>query len=313
MTSRGMDVSAYQETQDWKKLKANGLAFAFAKASEGMHGRDKHFAGHIKGIRSAGLVPGAYHFGWPAQDVLKEIANYTEAVRPYATKGFTHWLDLERYSDGRNYGGKSAGYIRSWATVWVDHVKLAFPGQKVGVYTSGSDLEHEHYPANSDALWYPAYPGTRVDTYLEAEKAARPVPSGHRPLIWQFTSNPATGPNLDLNLCYLTAAELRVWSGLDAPIPAPAKPKYEPFPGGTWFHQGRKSKIVAAMHDRLVAVGCNRYKSSKNKDIIGSGDVASYEAWQRKYNKDHHKGWTGTALKWPPGKETWDALRVPNV
>ena len=67
------------------------------------------------------------------------------------------------------------------------------------------------------------------------------------------------------------------------------------------------------MHDRLVAVGCNRYTSTANKDVIGSGDVASYEAWQRKYNTDHHKGWTGSALKWPPGRETWDALHVPNV
>ncbi|TXJ75428.1 endolysin [Streptomyces lavendulae] len=89
--------------------------------------------------------------------------------------------------------------------------------------------------------------------------------------------------------------------------PAPAKPKYEPFPGAGWFTTGRKSPIVAAMHDRLVAVGCNRYQSSTNKDVIGSGDVASYEAWQRKC------GYTGVAATWPPGKATWDKLQVPNV
>jgi len=98
-----------------------------------------------------------------------------------------------------------------------------------------------------------------------------------------------------------------------ASTPTPPKPRYEPFPGASWFVMGRKSPIVAAMHDRLVAVGCGRYQSSKNKDVIGSGDVASYEAWQRRYNSTHHKGWTGSALKWPPGKETWDALKVPNV
>ncbi|MFE9865855.1 peptidoglycan-binding protein [Streptomyces sp. NPDC005506] len=87
--------------------------------------------------------------------------------------------------------------------------------------------------------------------------------------------------------------------------------KYEPFPGAAWFRAGRKSAIVARMHDRLVAVGCNRYASSKNKDTIGSGDVASYEAWMAKYNRDHKKGWSGSALKWPPGKETWAALHVP--
>lgn len=91
------------------------------------------------------------------------------------------------------------------------------------------------------------------------------------------------------------------------PTPAPApKPavKYEPFPGAAWFTVGRKSPIVAAMHDRLVAVGCSRYQSSVNKDVIGSGDEASYEAWQEK---------CGFPGDWPPGKTTWDLLKVPNV
>lgn len=87
------------------------------------------------------------------------------------------------------------------------------------------------------------------------------------------------------------------------PAPKPAV-KYEPFPGAAWFVMGRKSPIVAAMHDRLVAVGCNRYRSSANKDVIGSGDKASYEAWQRK---------CGFPGDWPPGKTTWDKLRVPNT
>lgn len=87
----------------------------------------------------------------------------------------------------------------------------------------------------------------------------------------------------------------------------PAKPKYEPFPGAAWFKTGRKSPIVLAMRKRLIAVGCNRYKSSTDPDTIGSGDKASYEAWQRKC------GFTGKSAEWPPGKTTWDALKVPNV
>ncbi|MDX3759356.1 peptidoglycan-binding protein [Streptomyces sp. AK02-04a] len=87
-------------------------------------------------------------------------------------------------------------------------------------------------------------------------------------------------------------------------VPVKPSPKYEPFPGADWFSMGRKSPIVAAMHDRLVAVGCNHYQSSTNKDVIGSGDEASYEAWQRKC------GYPGD---WPPGKTTWDLLKVPNV
>ncbi|MFJ2676409.1 N-acetylmuramoyl-L-alanine amidase [Streptomyces sp. NPDC087525] len=87
----------------------------------------------------------------------------------------------------------------------------------------------------------------------------------------------------------------------------PAKSKLEPFPGAAWFVTGRKSPIVLAMRKQLIAVGCNRYQSTKNPDVIGSGDKASYEAWQRKC------GYSGADATWPPGKTTWDKLQVPNV
>lgn len=105
------------------------------------------------------------------------------------------------------------------------------------------------------------------------------------------------------------------WGGVpEAAITrVPAGPRYEPFPGSAFFILGRRSPIIAAMHDRLVAVGCDRYASSLNRDMIGPGDVRSYECWQREYNHQHNKGWSGNALLWPPGRETWDALAVPNV
>lgn len=95
------------------------------------------------------------------------------------------------------------------------------------------------------------------------------------------------------------------WPAFPAvPVTPPTKPKYEPFPGAAWFSMGRTSPIVTAMHDRLVAVDCGKYKSSANKNVIGSGDKASYEAWQKK---------CGFPGDWPPGKTTWDLLKVPNV
>lgn len=88
--------------------------------------------------------------------------------------------------------------------------------------------------------------------------------------------------------------------------PTPVTPTYEPFPGASFFVAGRRSPIIAAMHKRLVAVGCGRYQSSANADVWGSGDVASYAAWQR------HLGYTGTDANGIPGKTSWDTLKVPN-
>ncbi|MCR8574663.1 peptidoglycan-binding protein [Streptomyces sp. Isolate_219] len=87
----------------------------------------------------------------------------------------------------------------------------------------------------------------------------------------------------------------------------PPKAKYEPFPGGDFFRSGRRSPVIAAMHKRLVAEGCNRYQSSANADVWGSGDERSYAAWQRKC------GYSGTSADGVPGKASWDKLRVPNV
>lgn len=205
-TSRGMDVSAYQGTQDWAALRNAGVVFAFAKASEGQHSRDSRFDTHIAGIIKAGLIPGGYHFAWPAQDVKAEAANYIGAVRPYAGRGFTHWLDLERYSDGRNYGSRTAAQIRAWAKAWVDAVRAAFPGQRVGIYTSASDITAGHLPYSDIPLWFPRYPWGAAD-WSRAEGQAQPAVAGKHALIWQFTSQP-----VDRSIAYLSEAALRAWA-----------------------------------------------------------------------------------------------------
>jgi hypothetical protein len=92
-----------------------------------------------------------------------------------------------------------------------------------------------------------------------------------------------------------------------ATSPQPPKPKYEPFPGASFFKDGRKSPIVKACRQRLIAMGCNKYESTTNQDVWGSGDEASYAAWQRKC------GFTGKGADGVPGKSSWDDLKVPNV
>ncbi|MCH5677822.1 glycoside hydrolase family 25 protein [Streptomyces gilvus] len=209
-TSRGMDVSAYQSAQDWADHRRNGVVFAFAKASEGQRSRDERFDTHIAGIIKAGLVPGAYHFAWPTQPVATEADNYISAVRPYARRGFCHWLDLERYSDGRNYGNRTATQIRTWVSRWLATVADAFPGQRVGVYTGASDVAAGHLPAGVP-LWFPRYPWGPAD-WSRAEDQAQPVVDGRRPLIWQFTSQP-----YDRSIAYLSEAGLRAWAQGETP------------------------------------------------------------------------------------------------
>lgn len=210
-TSHGIDVSSFQGTQNWAALAAGGLTFAFAKASEGQHSRDTRFSAHMAGILAAGLVPGAYHYGWPTQSPATEAANYIAAVKPYARTGFVHILDLERNKSGANYAGRTATQIKIWAHAWIGWVQQAFPGQRVGVYTSGSDIAAGHLPDNADFLWFPAYPSGAM-TYAQAEARTRPAPSGKQPLFWQFTSTP-----LDRSIAYLSPSALRTWAAGTTP------------------------------------------------------------------------------------------------
>ena len=59
---RGVDVSHHQGAIDWPALAADGIAFAYIKASEGGDFTDAGFAKNWRGAGHAGIARGAYHF-----------------------------------------------------------------------------------------------------------------------------------------------------------------------------------------------------------------------------------------------------------
>ncbi|WP_371102004.1 peptidoglycan-binding protein [Streptomyces sp. PU_AKi4] len=91
------------------------------------------------------------------------------------------------------------------------------------------------------------------------------------------------------------------------PGPLPDEPRFEPFPGASFFRAGRRSPVIAEMHGRLVAEDCDRYTSGTGIDVWGPGDVRSYTAWQRKL------GFEGGSADGVPGRFSWDRLAVPGV
>jgi GH25 family lysozyme M1 (1,4-beta-N-acetylmuramidase) len=204
--SYAVDVSNNQAThQPWATF---GVHMGIAKASEGQHSHDAWFARHIADIKGAGLIPAGYHFAWPNQSAGAEAANYISAVRSAATGSlFVHILDLEAYPNGaKNYVGVNAAEIRAYAAAWVAAVRKAFPGQRIGIYTSGTDIAAGHLPGTEDFLWYPAYP-VQGRSFAQAAAALRPAPSGRTVWGWQFTSVPR-----DQTVIYLSPAALRAWA-----------------------------------------------------------------------------------------------------
>jgi len=83
MTLKGIDVSIYQGTIDWAKVKNAGIQFVMARASYGQTGRDSTFASNVAGAQKYGLAVGAYHYSY-AQNIPQaklEVNNFLAAVK----------------------------------------------------------------------------------------------------------------------------------------------------------------------------------------------------------------------------------------
>lgn len=167
-------------------------------------------------------------------------------------------------------------------------------------------------PDGTALVWkpYPSSYGTRAQNGVRLSNAEWGKFYGH--CSHQHFPENLHGDTGNMNIAVILSVAKDMVQGGTAPKPPVKdpvvnKPKYEPFPGAGFFKDGRKSPIIKAMRARLIAVGCNRYQSSSNPDTWGSGDEASYAAWQRKC------GFTGSGADGIPGKSSWDDLKVPNV
>jgi lysozyme len=111
----GIDVSNLQGNVDWSTHKS--LAFAFAKATEGIGFRDALFPHNWQGMKSNGIVRGAYDFAHPANDPVAEADYFISYVRSQGLgAGDMLALDLE-VTDGLRPAA-----VASYATRWCQRV-----------------------------------------------------------------------------------------------------------------------------------------------------------------------------------------------
>lgn len=96
---RGIDVSHYQGTIDWTKVKGAGFTFACTKATEGTTYVDPSFATNWKQMNAVGLYRCAYHFFHPASDPTTQAKFFVNTVNSaggfHASNTLQFMLDLE--------------------------------------------------------------------------------------------------------------------------------------------------------------------------------------------------------------------------
>jgi lysozyme len=116
-TTPGIDVSKWEGTINWTKVKAAGIGFAFARVSDGANTRDATFATNWAGAKSVGIVRGAYQFFRPAQSATAQADLLIAALGGSYTPG-----DLPPVIDVEDTGGLAAATVAARVRTWVDRV-----------------------------------------------------------------------------------------------------------------------------------------------------------------------------------------------
>ncbi len=124
---KGMDISRYQGDIDWARVGAQGIDFAFIKATEGTTIVDPKFTANWKGASGAKVARGAYHFFRPTLDGKAQAAHFLAHV-DYVKGDLPPVLDLEVTDDA------TASVIRREALAWCTAVEAAWHVRPI-VYT----------------------------------------------------------------------------------------------------------------------------------------------------------------------------------
>ena len=95
---RGVDVSSYQGTIDWKELANNDLHFAFVKATEGSTFVDKYFLNNWTESNKTQLYVGAYHFFSFESSGATQAENFIKTVGKLNTNNLPPVIDIEYYN-----------------------------------------------------------------------------------------------------------------------------------------------------------------------------------------------------------------------
>jgi lysozyme len=170
--TQGIDVSHHQGRIQWPLLKAQGVDFAYIKASEGGDLRDPLYVANLKGAAESGIPRGAYHFFTLCRSGADQAANLI-AVVPSDPSLLPPAVDLE-FGGNCSARPSRAALLRE-LRVFLDRVE-AHSGKPALLYLTE---EFDSFYRISEA----------VDRPLWLRSLVRRPEYGARPwLIWQASN-----------------------------------------------------------------------------------------------------------------------------
>lgn len=261
---KGIDVNDGRGDVDWARVVAQGYAFAYVKASEGLDYHDKMF-GHPRwsSMRKAGIIRGAYHYArpQPGRTGKQEASFFLKVVND---AGGLHPGDLPLCLDMEwPKCALGAQEILAWCSDFCTTVFEA-TGSPCVTYTGNfwrDRVKALGPPAHGAMLWLPAYGPDDGKTHIDPKGL---VPHGFHLKFHQWTDkghvDGVQHQPVDCNVWLGTLEELQAFCHQDpghaakqphahsatadpAPAPAPPTPP-EPPPHGGPAHAPMTEKQV---------------------------------------------------------------------
>jgi len=111
----GIDVSQANGKVDWPALKKSGIAFGYARATEGLGDLDERFPTHYAAMRAAGIPRGASHRLHPQYDARQQALQFIRRLMPPKPGDLPPAVVVD--SDGRQNAAAIVGALQTWLDV----------------------------------------------------------------------------------------------------------------------------------------------------------------------------------------------------
>ena len=199
----GTDVSKYQRSVDWQKVRKHGISFAFIKATEGGDRVDEYFDEHWRGTKAAGIPRGAYHFYYFCRPAAEQARWYIDNV-PKERSSLPPILDMEWNPDSPTCKLRpDPATVRSEMRIFLSMVEAHY-GKKPIIYTSVDFFDDNALSGfRGYPYWLRSVAGHPTDRY-----------SDHPFTFWQYTGTgvvPGMNGNADINVFNGSVSAWKKW------------------------------------------------------------------------------------------------------
>ena len=231
----GIDVSNHQGAIVWPKVAADGVKFAWVKATEGRSYVDPYFSRNMLNARTVGIPVGAYHYARPDNNTPEQEADHFLSIYRPRPGDLLPVLDFEQRAPIL-----SGFQMTEWASRWLELVAQALQGEQPVFYSYPYFIRGNMAGAaglNGAKLWIANYGPN--DGKRHKQNYAFP---GFVQVAHQYTSSGRVGGMSRVDLNWADSLEPLTYGG------KPPKPPRRPLPGPAkkpaWFWAALKEYLA---------------------------------------------------------------------